>query len=154
MSKARCFKHPRRKVTHLVSFGPPYAADQLVCAECAQTLARPRPQGPRAPVCVQPITLVGLPTPVLVRGEPDGAPALVHISEEHIRAVGNVARCGTVLRTWAIVKETSHAANLCPACGSPRDFKTAAEAYAAWLKTLPPKCRAADNPNRPPETGG
>jgi hypothetical protein len=137
MPRTRCPQHPRRNVTHLVNPGTVNAADQLVCAECAQKAAQSREPGGRPMAHAQAITLVRLPTPVIVRGEQDPQGAMLHIFDEHVRNVGNVTRCGAVLKTWTVVKEDMHRANLCLACGALNDFETVAEAYVGWLETLP-----------------
>ena len=145
MSKTRCLKHPRRKVTHLVNLGTVQAADSLVCAECAQKVAQSRAQGVIPQAHVQAITLVALPAPTLLQGKPDPRRALIHISDARIREVGHVARCGAVLKNTTVVKDGAFRADDCPACGVLLDFEAAAAAYARWLETLPHQSRAGDS---------
>ena len=146
MSKTRCLKHPRRKVTHLVNLGTGAAPDALVCAECAQKITQSRAQGVIPQAHVQAITLVALPAPTLLQGQPAPRHAAIHISDERIREVGPVARCGAVLKNTTVVKDGAFRADYCPACGVLLDFEAAAAAYARWLETLPHQNRAGDSP--------
>jgi hypothetical protein len=136
MSKARCLTHPRRKVTHLVNLGAVAAQDTLVCAECAQKVIQSRADGAHPRARVQAITLTALPTPTLLQGPASPQRTPIHISDERIREVGHVTRCGSVLKTTTVVKDDSFRGDYCPACGLLIDFEAAAAAYARWLKTL------------------